>query len=556
MLLTKFNKKYASVNEKGVPTTDFQTNQIINNEVLNFIRTEKLNRDNLKLLEAKIDQKLQNKNQKLTRLGSQSNNLKLNVNQLVSEEPGKFRSMSRINSKNGLLPQINNMAATGQNFLSQNQDQDVQEQKFSQTQDVRDIRLQPMISVDNGDGQEGYSQRTPLIFESPGHKREKDRSIKSELSNDDEWAEVDKYRKLIHERDLMLQKEKKEQQKQFTKTILDEQIKEKQQRMKQFRQEKQKNDGMVLNQVSEYKRQQELMKIEQQRKLLEQKQQRETQLQVVNDQKKAQKRAKKQYEMQLIDDFKHQIQTEKEKQMQKKEQLKERAEEMKKENEMNKAIKMENKMKQREQDVMMSKQYVEMVNEQERKKVEEFQKREKKISDFMSKLEKGALAEVNKKQAYLEEQIRKYEEKKQKEDYLDDERRRKKQIDRKEELKNILKDQMEEREMKKKFVKDMNNVYVQIFKDKHEREIEKEQQEAEILKQRQREVQEHVRKQIEEKKARGKGMTNDEFEFNKDLLKEIVTKGKQLRETVQSTQMHNGAKTQLSQGSPYEIYSL
>lgn len=48
------------------------------------------------------------------------------------------------------------------------------------------------------------------------------------------------------------------------------------------------------------------------------------------------------------------------------------AEEMKKENELNKAMKLENRMKQREQDVVMSKKYVEMVNEQERKKVEEF----------------------------------------------------------------------------------------------------------------------------------------------------------------------------------------
>lgn len=56
MLLTKFNKKYASKNEKGVTVTDFHTNQIINNEVLNFIRNEKLNRENLKLLEMKIDQ--------------------------------------------------------------------------------------------------------------------------------------------------------------------------------------------------------------------------------------------------------------------------------------------------------------------------------------------------------------------------------------------------------------------------------------------------------------------------------------------------------------------
>ncbi len=45
-------------------------------------------------------------------------------------------------------------------------------------------------------------------------KREKDRSIKSELSNDDEWAEVDKYRQMIHDRDLLLAKERKEQQKQ------------------------------------------------------------------------------------------------------------------------------------------------------------------------------------------------------------------------------------------------------------------------------------------------------------------------------------------------------
>ena len=48
----------------------------------------------------------------------------------------------------------------------------------------------------------------------------------------------------------------------------------------------------------------------------------------------------------------------------------------------------------------------------------------------MSKMEKGAIAEENKKQAYLEEQVRKYEAKKQKEDYLDEERRKKKQLDR------------------------------------------------------------------------------------------------------------------------------
>ena len=45
--------------------------------------------------------------------------------------------------------------------------------------------------------------------------------------------------------------------------------------------------------------------------------------------------------------------------------------------------------------------------------------------------------------------------------------------------------------------------------------------------------------QIEEKRARGKGMTQDEFDYNKNLLKEIAYKGKELRQTVQTIQMEN-----------------
>ncbi len=56
MLFTKFSKKHA------VQNSDFQAQQLINNEVLNFIKYEKLNRDNLKLLEQRIESKLNNRN--------------------------------------------------------------------------------------------------------------------------------------------------------------------------------------------------------------------------------------------------------------------------------------------------------------------------------------------------------------------------------------------------------------------------------------------------------------------------------------------------------------
>lgn len=53
------------------------------------------------------------------------------------------------------------------------------------------------------------------------------------------------------------------------------------------------------------------------------------------------------------------------------------------------------------------------------------------------------------------------------------------------------------------------------------------------------EVQETILRQIDEKKAREKGMTSDEFEFNKDLLKEIASKRKELRDTVNMTYNQN-----------------
>jgi hypothetical protein len=84
--------------------------------------------------------------------------------------------------------------------------------------------------------------------------REKDRSIKSELSNDDEWAEVDKYRQLLHDKEQQEVRDRKEQQRLQTKAELDAQLREKRARKEGVRAEKQRNDDMVLQQVSDYRK--------------------------------------------------------------------------------------------------------------------------------------------------------------------------------------------------------------------------------------------------------------------------------------------------------------
>ena len=115
---------------------------------------------------------------------------------------------------------------------------------------------------------------------------------------------------------------------------------------------------------------------------------------------------------------------------------------------------------------------------------------------------------------------------------------------------------MEEKAMKKRFNKEMNNEYVKIFKDKVDRDMAKERQEMDDLKRKQMDVQNHILQQIEEKRLRTKGMTNDEFEFNKDLLKEIATKRKDLKSTIMTTNNETVAKQNAAPLPAYEIYNL
>ena len=53
MLIQKFIKKYSNGD-----SSDSQTIHIINAEIFNFMKTEKLNKENIKILESKIEEKL------------------------------------------------------------------------------------------------------------------------------------------------------------------------------------------------------------------------------------------------------------------------------------------------------------------------------------------------------------------------------------------------------------------------------------------------------------------------------------------------------------------
>ena len=116
------------------------------------------------------------------------------------------------------------------------------------------------------------------------------------LSNDDEWAEVDKYRQLLNERDIQLQKQRKEQFKKTFKTTLDDQVRENKEKKKEVVETKKKNDNMVLEQVVEFNKNQESDKLRLERKVQDQKKIREIQLHEAKNLKKNVKEGKAMYE--------------------------------------------------------------------------------------------------------------------------------------------------------------------------------------------------------------------------------------------------------------------
>ncbi len=94
------------------------------------------------------------------------------------------------------------------------------------------------------------------------------RSPRDDLSNPDEWAEVDKYNRLKYEYDQLLIKEKIEKSKMTFKQTLDQQVKEKRGLKNEKNTEKKHFDNMVIRQVEDYKKDTEQQKQDDLKKLL------------------------------------------------------------------------------------------------------------------------------------------------------------------------------------------------------------------------------------------------------------------------------------------------
>lgn len=533
MLIQKLNKKFGA--NSSANFSEEQINQIISSEVNTFIRNEKVTRESLKSFEAMIDEKLGSMTSpknggKLTKTGSQAL-MQSGRSILSNSKQGSIQNLPRIDArqKQSSLPRNSN--AFG---LQDEGDDAYEEYGISKTFDIQDNYATQPIQKAGQDLKSLLSAKQGQYSPEPGH-----RSIRDDLSNADEWAEVDKYNQLKYEYDQVLLKEKIEQSKANFKQTLDQQVREKRGLVNEKQSQKKQFDNMVIRQVEDYKKDSEQKKQDEMKKLLQQKNVREQQYLELIQKKQDALLSKKEYERKMVNELNDQLRRDKEKNIKKKLDFMEEFHRASKINQDNKLIKVDLKEQERLFDIQLQKEAIERVDRLERERREEYVAREARIAAFMKASEQNAVAEDNKKHMFLQQMIDQNEAKKQHQDYLNDELKKKRQSDQQRDLRHTLSNQIEEKRMKSRLHKEVNAEYVHVFKSKAESEIEKEKREQEEREKKMKEVQDEVLRQIEEKKQRAKGMSQYEYGINKDLLREISEQKSILRDTLKGNSVMN-----------------
>ena len=150
----------------------------------------------------------------------------------------------------------------------------------------------------------------------------------------------------------------------------------------------------------------------------------------------------------------------------------------------------------------------------------------------MNIMEGTVVATENKKLMLLEANLNKYEIKKQQQDHLDEEKKKKKKAERFHDIRQSLYEQTNQKEKMRLTNRELNNGYVKLFQEKVQHDFDQEQFQLEALKQKNKEIYYYQLEQIQERKSARKGMSLDEFDYNKDLLKEIVIKKRNIEDSI------------------------
>ena len=173
--------------------------------------------------------------------------------------------------------------------------------------------------------------------------------------------------------------------------------------------------------------------------------------------------------------------------------------------------------KQRLADIQAQKAYLEILDQQEQDKINEFNNRVDKVKKNMDRMADNIIVKQQKRSNVEEQKIDNYVKQKQMEDMLEDQRRQKQYAQRQKEMRDVLKQQVKEREIRKQIDRDMLAEQAELWRQDREKFEKAERTQKDAFKRELDNNAAFLREQIHRKQA-AEGMSHHEQMLNKELL--------------------------------------
>ena len=519
---------------------------IINYEVENFLSQTNLTENDLRILEANLRQKLNipfesktNRNKSLNPNNRTKKNRYNNTNKLKTQQKNLNNNINlTVNNNNTTNKIFNPFSNTSNNLINENESTlknsntivlpsiGKKKRGFWDACDPNESRMSGGSDIDNfnevrlGDKlREQEMKDFEKIAENKEVQKKKKKNQIDYSKYADEWDAINMYNKKMFEEQKRLEKIKDYQVKQRVKKELDNQIKQK---IKKEYEQKLKDDEFNL---MEKKHLQKIEELEKQKAeavkalVIKEKEERDKQLKDQYIRKRIDILKNKKYERELVEQNKKDILEDKKAAKEKKEAEKRAMEQTIKDNELRKKILEEQAKKEKEDDIQIMKDHAAVEERKENERRAYFNRIERNANSFMDSAINTVLREQREKEMEEEEQLRKYNEFKEKMEAEDEYNRLKRIKEGKVNLRNYLDKQVAYKKLQAKKEHEIDVAQGKVWdKDvkiynEHEKEVKK------II----REMNIRNLKALDEQVKMGKqnvdhGMSESEKAMNRDIL--------------------------------------
>lgn len=352
--------------------------------------------------------------------------------------------------------------------------------------------------------------------------------VYSELAEEDEWTAIQKFNTLLHYEEQKQAIIREQERRRLIRQELDKQIMEKKEREERAVEEQRMYESLMMEHQKLLGRREQDKLNAQREKIQQEKESRDRQLHEEKRRKRREDKDAFTAEVEQVNRLKEEMDAERALQHEKRRQEKEYLQKMLRENEANKKQAAEDRMHQVRADVQAQIEYGKMLDKQEDDRLREFKAREARAQNFMNTLASEVIGKQQTRIRDEQEALQRYEHQKEVRARLEDERRMERERKEKDEMRMLLFRQMQEKRQREAAEKALNDQQAVIWKtDKDNYELE-EQRLTSKISGINRENQDFLRLQMEEKASRQaqRKMNKHEFAYNKHLLKEINDKRK------------------------------